>query len=153
MSTAGFPGPAWGLSLDTTLTDLETAWHERETEAAAISAAGHPMMSIALRLYSLEIRLKAMICKKLGLNYLPRHCKTHDLNELILFTGLSPELEDPANAAIRKSWNFLTRFSKDRLNNLRYLPASTLTVSNLGELLVALDGPTQGVWTWLSRHP
>jgi hypothetical protein len=106
-----------------------------------------------LRIYALEIRIKTVICKRLALNHLPGHCKTHDLTELIIFTGLLAELDDPANATIRANWDLLVKFSEDRLNDLRYLPESTVTSSDLDELVKALDDPNDGVLSWLSRHP
>ena len=92
--SAGFPGSGGGLLQDTTRKDLELAWNEREAEAGLLLAQGHELSSLAFRVYSLEIRVKAMICRRLALDLLPRHCKTHDLSELILFTGLWGELND-----------------------------------------------------------
>lgn len=152
MST-GSGGSVTGLLLDTSLADLETAYRDREAEAATLAAAGHDLMSLALRLYSLEIRVKTIVCKKLNLNYLPKHCKTHDLAELLIFTGLFAELDDAANDAIRKNWDLLLKFSKDRLNNLRYLPSGRLPDTDRDELIEALDDPNHGVLPWLSRLP
>jgi hypothetical protein len=153
VSTGGSrSGP--GLLGDTSLSDLDTAWRERETESSALVAAGLETMALALRIYALEIRIKTFICKALKLDNLPMHCKTHDLAELLLFTGLWAELEDPANAAIRRHWDLLVQFSKDRLNNIRYLPAAAgLGKYDQKQLIEALDDPTSGVCPWLSRHP
>ena len=148
----GGAGSGTGLMLDTTLVDLEAAWREREREAAAL-AAGYPATSLTLRLYALEIRIKTMICRRLAINYLPKHCKTHELEELMIFTGLIAELDDPANAGIRQNWDVLVHFAKTRLNNVRYLPGNALTAADLTRLLNALDDPSDGVWPWLSRHP
>jgi len=62
-------------------------------------------MALSLRLYSLEIRLKACVCRILKLSHLPKVCKTHDLSELIIFTGLWEELENPASAILRRNWD------------------------------------------------
>jgi len=78
-----------------------------------------------MRLYSLEIRLKTHICRLLKLSRLPRVCKTHDLSELIIFTGMWEELENPASAILRRNWDLLVDFSKQRLNDQRYLPRAT----------------------------
>ena len=104
-------GRSAGLS-DSLLSDLETAWNEREEEARQLIALGYNSTALALRLYSLEIRLKTMICKQLKLSYLPKACKTHDLAELIIFTGLRQELNDPANVAVQQNWDLLVEFSK-----------------------------------------
>jgi hypothetical protein len=150
------PGGAWlpaGLLQDATLADLEIAWREREEEAQALSAQGFDSVALSLRLYSLEIRLKVVICKRLDLLFLPKACKTHDLSELIIFTGIWRELEEPANAAIRQHWDRLVDFSKKRLNDVRYLPRTKLDATLLASLTAALDDPGDGVLAWLSRHP
>ncbi|QEH33377.1 hypothetical protein OJF2_18780 [Aquisphaera giovannonii] len=137
---------------DTRLMDLEAAWREREIEAAKL-VADHPSTGLALRIYALEIRLKTLICKTLAIPFLPRQCKTHAIDELIVFTGFSSELDDPANAGIRQNWELLVDFARNRLNGIRYLPAGALDGDDLALYLSALDDPKDGVWTWLSRHP
>jgi hypothetical protein len=149
--SAGPPTP--GLLPDALLSDLEIAWREREEEASQLIAAGYNSMALALRLYSLEIRLKAVICKHLKLSRLPKACKTHDLTDLIIFTGRREELYDPANLAIRQNWDLLADFSKGRLNDLRYLPRDMLDTHDQQRLISALDDPQDGVLTWLSRRP
>jgi hypothetical protein len=92
-----------GVLLEASLTDLEVAWKEREQEAHELMTPGYNSTALALRLYALEIRIKTFICKQLRLSRLPKVCKTHDLSELIIFTGMWEELEDPANLAIRQN--------------------------------------------------
>lgn len=153
MSGGGGSGATPGLLPGTTLADLELAWQEREEEARQQVALGHGSSAVAMRLYALEIRVKTIICKQLGLGTLPRACKTHDLEELIIFTGLWPRLEDAANAATRQKWDLVVRFSKRYLNDLRYLPRSALDPQDLENVHSALDDPQDGVLAWLSRHP
>lgn len=141
-----------GLDSETTLNDLDAAWSERETEARSM-AAHFPVASLVLRIYSLEIRIKTIICRTLTVDCLPKHCKTHELDELIIFTGLFAELNDPSNAGIRQSWDILADFAKNRLNKIRYLPASRMPSPDLAKCIDALDNPRDGVWTWLSKHP
>ena len=148
----GGGGPRMGLSDDTTLDDLEKAWTERVQEAQAL-AARFPATALALRLYVLEIRIKAIICKRLSLVKLPNHCKIHDLDELIIFAGLITELDDPKNAEIRRNWDDLVAFASKQLDKLRYLPGSAWPPADLNKYLAALDDPTSGIWTWLSRLP
>jgi hypothetical protein len=73
-------------------------------------------------MYALEILLKTLVRRKLDLPKLPAACKTHDLSEIVLFTGLKRELEDPKRALLRQNWDRLVEFSKQRLNDQRYLP-------------------------------
>lgn len=153
MSAAGPGLPMPGLLPDVKRMDLDVAWQEREEEARELLARGYNSMALALRLYALEIRIKTFICKQLKLSYLPRVCKTHELSELIVFTGMWDELEDPANAAIRQNWDLLVKFSKGRLNDQRYLPRALVDPHEFSGLYEALDHPGSGVLTWLARHP
>jgi hypothetical protein len=153
MSSGGAGLPMPGLLPDVKFADLDLAWREREEEAAELLAGGYDSLALALRLYALEIRIKSIICKQLKLSYLPRACKTHELSELIIFSGMWEELEDPANAALRQNWDLLVRFSRARLNDLRYLPRATIDPTEVRRIYEALDFPTEGVLAWLSRHP
>jgi hypothetical protein len=137
---------------DSRLGDLEEAWKAREIEAEALKEACHGTMALALRLYCLEIRLKTFVCSTLKLKYLPEACKTHELDRVLNFTGLHAELEDPSNILLKKNWDALVHFSRERLNNVRYLPASQLSPAELIQYESALDDSTNGVWTWLSKH-
>jgi hypothetical protein len=150
-ASGGRPGPR--LLPEASVTDLEVAWKEREEEARELVARGYNSMALSLRLYSLEIRIKTLICKQLKLSHLPKACKAHDLSELIIFTGMWAELEDPANFGIRQNWDLLVNFSKVRLNDQRYLPRTMLDPKDLKKCNDALDDPNDGVLAWLSRHP
>jgi hypothetical protein len=153
LSPAGAGGRTPALIPDALLSDLEIAWREREEKASQLMAVGYNSTALGLRLYSLEIRLKTIICKQLKLNRLPMACKTHDLSVLIVFTGMWEELDDPANLAIRQNWDLLADFSKVRLNDHRYLPRSMLDAMEHKRHMDALDDPRDGELTWLSRHP
>jgi hypothetical protein len=73
--------------------------------------------------------------------------------ELIIFTGIWVQLEDPANSAVRQNWDILVQFSKVRLNDQRYLPRASLEPNHLDQIERALDDPQDGVLQWLSRQP
>jgi hypothetical protein len=153
MSSPGGGNPVPGLLPDALLTDLEVAWSERELEAGELLAKNYNSVGLALRLYALEIRLKTLICKHLKLSLLPKACKTHELSELVIFTGRWEELEDPANTIIRQNWDLLVDFSKKRLNDLRYIPRQKLPTPEFSKLMNALDDPNDGVLPWLFNHP
>ncbi len=108
-------------------------------------------MAAALRCYALEIRIKTLVCERLNLEELPRACKTHDLRELIIFTGLWGELNDPVNMAVASNWYTLLDFNRRHLNVLRYRPSTSLPLTEADELDAALDDPKAGVYAWLSR--
>ena len=152
MSVPGGTRKMAGLLPDAKLSDFEIAWQEREQEARELLSRGHVSIGVALLLYSLEIRLKTRICKHLKLSELPKACKTHDLYELLIFTGLFENFYHPANAAIKKNWDLVDTFSKEKLNNLRYNPRASLDASESHALLIALDDPVFGVLAWLSKH-
>ncbi len=153
MSSASSGRPAPGLLAEASLTDLEAAWKERDEEAHQLMVHGYHSTALSLRIYSLEIRIKTLICKQLRLSHLPKVCKTHDFKELVIFTGLWSELQDPANAAVRQNWDLLADFSKVRLNDQRYLPRGSFDPQELKKYNDALDDPQDGVLVWLSRHP
>jgi len=132
---------------DATRDDLEQAWKEREAEAGLLTAGGSHPMALALRVYSLEIRLKWQICRHLKLGYLPKACKTHDLSEIVILSGLWSELDDPANGDLRSNWDLLAEFSKKKLNDIRYLPITNSDSGELAKLSAALDDPTK----WSAR--
>lgn len=151
MSSGGAVGKQ--VLSQTKLVDLEVAWRERELEAAALKAAGHAAMALALRLYCVEIRIKTIICKHLTVASLPVACKTHNLEELLIFTGLWAELLDPNKLAIKNNWDEIAGFSFRNLNEMRYLPANSVPATEILKVETALDDPTNGVWPWLSSHP
>jgi hypothetical protein len=153
MSAASGGRPAPVFLAEASVADLELAWKEREDEARELAANAYDSTALSLRLYSLEIRIKTLICKQLKLSHLPKVCKTHDLAELIIFTGMWEELEDPSNGAVRQNWDLLVNFSKVRLNDQRYLPRAMLDPKDLKKMYDALDDPRDGVLTWLSKHP
>lgn len=153
MSPSGGGHPVSRVLLQTSQSELEVAWKEREEEAAQLLAHGFNSTALALRIYSLEIRIKAIICTHLKLSHLPAACKTHGLSELIVFTGILEELEEPAKSTIRQNWDLLVDFSKVRLNDQRYLPRAMLKSDDLARYTEALDNPQDGVLAWLSRHP
>jgi len=142
-----------GLLIETTLSNLEVAWNEREEAARTLRQAGFHSTAAALRLYSLEIYVKIVICKHLILPCFPGACKTHDLADLLIFTGLWQELQDPSNSSIRQNWDILLEYSKERLNDLRYQPRAELDLIDAARIEQALDDPDHGVQAWLSKRP
>jgi len=144
---------AKGLLTETTLANLEIAWGEREEEARALSQLGFHSTAVALRLYALEIQLKIAICRHLGLPSLPSACKTHDLSELLVFTGRWRELQDSPHSPVRLNWDILLAYSQAKLNNLRYQPRADLDLADAANIDEALDDPVNGVRAWLSKRP
>jgi len=142
-----------GLLTETTLANLEIAWNEREAEARALSQLGFHSTAAALRLYALEIQVKITICQRLELPCLPSACKTHDLAELLVFTGRWRELQDPSYSLVRRNWDILLEYGKTRLNDLRCQPRAALDPADAAKIDEALDDPHNGVQAWLSKRP
>ena len=151
-STTGQKPPV-GLMENAKRADFELAWMEREQEAGLLRAGGSRSMEICLRFYALECRIKAIICKHLDLDSLPKACKTHDLTELLIFSGLHRKLLETTNEGLEKSWDRLAKFSKEGLNDVRYLPDNLMTDETYNILTRAFDDPSTGVHSWLSEHP
>ncbi|WP_165066028.1 hypothetical protein [Paludisphaera rhizosphaerae] len=138
--------------IDTTLVHLEAAWKEREEEAKGLSGLGFHSTAAALRLYALEILVKVVICKHLNLPSLPAACKSHNLVELLVYTGAWREMQDPSCSLVRENWDTLVEYSRDRLNDLRYEPRTELTQEDVARIDAALDEPDTGVLAWLSKR-
>ncbi|OJV88525.1 MAG: hypothetical protein BGO34_17990 [Bacteroidia bacterium 44-10] len=155
MSGKSKPGPPQGF-IGTALTDLEVAWRERIEEAEVLETAGFHSTAAALRLYALEILVKVVICKHLGLSLLPVVCKKHELVNLIIHTGLWKELQVDPPTRLLANWDILANYSESRLNDLRYEPREKLTEADATRIKEALHGseqhPDDGVVAWLSKH-
>lgn len=146
-------GPSRAGLTQTALIHLDEAWKEREEEAKALRLSGFHSTSASLRIYALEILLKVLVCRKLELPLLPSACRTHNLEEVLLFTGLTRELQEPSRASIRQSWDILVDYSKKQLNDQRYQPRSTFSSTEADQIDQALDDPNLGVLAWLLNRP
>ena len=149
--TGGAGPPHAGLLNDTTRAGLQSSWPERLIEAELLLKAGLRSMGVCLKVYALEVRVKARICEHLDLDLLPRACKTHDLTELVLFTGLFGELALPGNARAKGFWDLLADFSRLELGRLRYQARGQLPQQRADAIEEALDDPLDGAFAWLSR--
>ena len=149
--SVGGSRPTAGLLNETTLAGLQASWPERIEEANLLLQAGLRSMGVCLMVYAFEVRVKTRICEHLDLDLLPRACKTHDLTELIIFTGLMKELSTPSNSRVKGYWDTLAKFSKIELGQLRYQTRVQLADRKADELLEALDDPIDGAFAWLSR--
>jgi hypothetical protein len=99
--------------------ELDHAARERAADAEALLAAGRYASSIASGLYSLEIELKVVICRRMDLPSLPKAFQTHDLEDLMVLTGLSnriPRVKRPR--LLKMHWDEVTDLPG--LDRLRY---------------------------------
>jgi hypothetical protein len=140
--------------LNSTITDadLDAAWQDRLEDAAALDAGGRHAAAIATRLYALEIYLKFRICRRLGLDHPPKKLEIHDLEALIVFSGLTRALETlPKSGDVFQNWTNILEYSKD-LNDLRYLPASRRTQQHSDDFSHWLLDASTGVLPWLQNQ-
>lgn len=134
-------------------TDLDIASHDRLADARALIAAGRSASAIAAGIYALEIRLKVLICRRLDLANLPRAFEFHDLDALLILTGLKQRLDRKAPKGVKLNWSNLTQFARGgKLSELRYSPESNWPLPQANTLLNWLDDPRSGVLSWLSRQ-
>jgi hypothetical protein len=129
--------------------DLFAAATERLADAEALLQKGRFASTIALGLYSLEITLKAKICHRLDLTHLPRPFEIHELDELLILTGLSKRLDEPSAIRVKANWNAIVTGPALHVNDLRYLPGAHITQTEGDLFLEQLRDQPDGVLPWL----
>ena len=130
--TAGVGIMAGGSKISTPgalLADLLLAAADRLQDAELLFANGSFASAIAMGVYSLEIHLKVLICKRLNLKALPSAFEIHDLDGLLVLCGLQAALKS-APSAVERNW---TDIVKQSLINKRFqIPAIQQLDSNPG---------------------
>jgi hypothetical protein len=104
-------------------TNLEQAWRDRLIDAEALLQQGRTASAIAQAIYTVEIFLKVLICKKLNLDALPRPFEIHELRDLLLLAGLSKRIDEPALRKLKPIWDDIAEIAKE-INDLRYQPSA-----------------------------
>ncbi len=140
-------------SLGASIGDLENASREQLQDAQVLKAQSRWASAIAHAIYALETCLKARICVRLDLKQLPRAFEIHDLDGLLLLTGLSRRLNQKQARPVKKNWNEVKKHAKE-LNALRYKPDPHRWTQELADEVVSqLTDPQEGVLTWISSQP
>jgi HEPN domain-containing protein len=105
--------------------------------------------------YVVELALKARICRILDRDYpdhgdMSRVFKTHKHDDLIILAGLEKKFDDACqnNLTLKSNWSTVTEWSED----FRYKPVGTGEKEKVQAAIVALQGKTSGVLTWLKKH-
>lgn len=136
--------------------DLEKAWPERLEDSKILHEAGRYSSSIVLGFYALEILLKACVCRRLELQELHGKFQVHDLDFLLILTGLKKRLYD--DPRILERWAKIRRY-QDRINRLRYGQETARKKDSeafhRSLQAVASDGwksSTYGVIPWITRQ-
>jgi hypothetical protein len=138
-------------ALGTSLADLELAAKERLLDAEALLSARRFASSIAFGLYALEIELKIAICRRLDLTQLPKVFHTHNLEELLLYTGLSNKIARVKRPKLLKShWDTLLRLPA--IDNLRYGQNVDWDEALARDTIFRLNDKISGVIPWLKKQ-
>ena len=133
------------------LSDLQGAYPDRLAEANELCVLGRHGSAIALGLYALEIYLKVRICLRLDLSDLPRAFQVHDLDGLLVLSGLKRRMDALGSHPVKRNWDFLSFPKKNRLDvsELRYKPNANWTRADTDDVLLRIQDPNDGVLTWL----
>lgn len=99
-------------------------------------------------IYALEILLKVKICERLELDYLPAAFEIHDLEGLLVMSGLSKKLMNSDHPpALQRNWDSLRRISGKVNIELRYSGTSKSQEDTLN-ILGQVNGE-EGLIPWL----
>ncbi len=101
--------------------------------------------------YSLEIHLKVRICQRLNLTALPRAFEIHELQGLLVMTGLQAA-RFAAPHPVQQNWEYVSD-EAERINDLRYGPSANWSQSDAQTFLQKLRDPPDGVLPWLIAQP
>ena len=103
--------------------------------------------------YSIELALKARICRLLDVEEYPasgdlgRVYATHDLDRLLTLAGLRRKL-DLSSPAVFANWSVATPWKPEQ----RYDRAGTVSKSNAEDILNAIRDKKSGVLTWIKKY-
>ncbi|HEX8199069.1 MAG TPA: hypothetical protein VF590_01175 [Isosphaeraceae bacterium] len=144
---------------DVAIADLDAASRDRLADAKVLAAAGRPASAIAAGLYALEIRLKVLVCKRLDLPALRTAFQIHDLEGLLVLSGLERRIEDPSVSHVKVNWDAILTLAAS-LNELRYSPAGSPRLPigarrprDAVTFLAWLEDPQDGALSWISSQP
>ena len=109
--------------------------------------------------YSLEVALKAVICRQMNNDRFfdiirpetARAFKIHNLGELINLAGLSQELDDlkKTNPLLHDNWTYIQDTIKWS-EQLRY--KTGLSQQNAESMILAISEPKNGILKWIKKY-
>jgi HEPN domain-containing protein len=100
--------------------------------------------------YSVELALKARICRLLGISEYPSSGKlakvyaVHDLDQLLLLAGLR-KVVDPSNKQLFDNWSTAALWTPER----RYDAPGKVAQQDAEDILNAIRDTPNGVLTWI----
>jgi hypothetical protein len=132
--------------------DLTVAATQRLLDASILLANSRAASAIVMGLYALEISLKAKICSRLDLTHLPKPFEIHELDELLILTGLSRRLDEPPAIRVKSNWAAIVTGQAQHVNDLRYLPCAHISSAQAQLFLQQLQDPPDGVLVWVANQ-
>jgi hypothetical protein len=142
-------------TLGNAVSDLEQTALDRLEDAEVLLRAGRYPSAIAFGLYALEIQFKVVICRRLDVASLPRVFETHELEALMLHSGLSNKVRRVKRPkALQKNWDELLQLSKTySIDQFRYRPDPAWDEQLAKRVLHQLRDPPNGLLLWLRKQP
>lgn len=139
--------PKEGMISDSVLRKLANT---RMREAEHLQSGGHFAGAVYLAGYAVECLLKAAICQVLGWSELRSTFAVHDLEGLLLHSGLQRKIEEPANEAVFRNFKRISEvWIVVGKQSIRYTDPDSITAQGAEAFLDQVKNPETGVVTWL----
>ncbi len=105
--------------------------------------------------YIVETGLKACICKTLDIDYpdkgdISKSFLTHNLDNLVKLAGLSKKMTQ--KRAIDKQFNDNWNLVSDWNESMRYDPIATYLLTDIENIIIALEDNSSGILTWIKTQ-
>src|SRR5271165_183388 len=103
--------------------------------------------------YAVELALKARICRVLRVSEYPsgdlgKAFKVHDLHQLKILAGLSPDIDVTKNKGLFDNWSKAVAWNPEQ----RYESPGKYRAGEARVILDSLTAKPNGVFTWLSKR-
>jgi hypothetical protein len=150
--------------------EIKNLAYLRLSEAGILCDAGKYDGAFYLAGYSIELMLKAKICEHFridnlfnkqecsiqGISDLRKIVETHDINLLLIFSGLEEKIRraKKGNIKLRKTYRFFTASTGDKTDwneQVRYLPINSKTEDNVKEFIDLLRDE-EGLLKWIEQN-
>ncbi len=139
---------------------LERVGDARLEEARVLFRGRHYSGAIYLAGFAVECYLKVAICAALDWDELHGTFKSHDLEGLLLHSGLVRKIETAEAALVKENFGKITELwilegkngSGDREKNIRYRDPNGLSEDDAQAFLEWVDDPDAGVLRWVKRQ-
>jgi HEPN domain-containing protein len=131
--------------------DLREIADSRLKEAELLGSQGYHGACVYLAGYSVECYLKYAICRQLDLDELLALFSVHDLEGLLLCSGLDKQFR--SNANVEENFRRVCSvWSMEGTRSVRYRRPSEFTPEEAKEFLSYINDPAHGVVVWLKKN-